>query len=156
MNITVLCMGKTREAYLREGMAGYEARLKHYVPLRWVELPDIKARAARTQEQIKEEEGQLLLAQLRPQDRLILLDERGDSFTSVEMSRRLERFMHEGRDLALMIGGAYGFSEKVYARAQGLWSLSKLTFSHQMIRLLLLEQVYRSFTILKGEPYHHA
>ena len=134
MNIVLLTVGKTDVKWVKEGLDLYTSRLKHYVPFSVTEIPELKKVSALTQQQIKEKEGELILRQVGQGDTLILLDEHGREFRSLE---------------------AYGFSDAVYARAQGKISLSKMTFSHQMVRTIFAEQLYRAFTILKGEPYHH-
>ena len=156
MKITLLTVGKTDVRWVREGLDLYVSRLRHYVPFALTEIPELKNVSALTQDQIKEREGELILAALRPADEVILLDERGRQYRSVEFARFLEdRMTRGGRDLVFVVGGAYGFSQKVYDRAGGRISLSDMTFSHQMVRTIFAEQLYRAFTILKGEPYHH-
>ena len=121
-----------------------------------VEIPELKNVQALSQEQIKEKEGELILKNIKNTDDVILLDERGSTFTSLEWASHLQKKMnYEGKDIVFVIGGAYGFSQKVYQRANSKMSLSKMTFSHQIIRVIFLEQLYRAFTIMKGEPYHH-
>ena len=156
MNVTLLWTGKTTAGYLETGIGLYLKRLEHYVPFEVVTLPDIK-RAHLTDEQQKVLEGEALLQRLQPGDRVVLLDEKGKTFTSEAFARQLGNWMTAGvRRLAFVIGGPYGFSEPVYRRADHLMSLSAMTFSHQMVRLIFAEQLYRAFTILRGEPYHHA
>ncbi|MBQ8021903.1 MAG: 23S rRNA (pseudouridine(1915)-N(3))-methyltransferase RlmH [Bacteroidales bacterium] len=156
MKITLLTVGKTDVRWVREGLDLYVSRLRHYVPFALTEIPELKNVSALTQDQIKEREGELILAALRPADEVILLDERGRQYRSVEFARFLEdRMARGGRDLVFVVGGAYGFSQKVYDRAAGRISLSDMTFSHQMVRTIFAEQLYRAFTILRGEPYHH-
>ena len=156
MTITLLTVGKTDVNWVKEGLDVYTSRLGHYVPFSVVEIPELKKVKALSQQQIKEKEGALILKQLSAQDSLILLDERGPQYSSVEFARYLEKQLGSGaRSLVCVVGGAYGFSESVYQRAQGMLSLSKMTFSHQMVRTIFAEQLYRAFTILKGEPYHH-
>ena len=134
----------------------YRKRLTHYVNFETVIFPDIKNAKSLTAEQVKEKEAELLLSKLEQTDEVILLDERGKTFTSVQFSRFLEeRLLYSAKNVTFVIGGAYGFSERVYERADSLFSLSAMTFSHQMIRLLFVEQLYRAMTIIKGEPYHH-
>ena len=133
----------------------YVSRLKHYVPFSLVEIPELKNASALSQDQIKEREGELILAALKPSDEVVLLDEHGKQFRSVEFAQHLQERMNRGRDLVFVVGGAYGFSQKVYDRAPGRLSLSPMTFSHQMVRTVFAEQLYRAFTILRGEPYHH-
>ena len=157
MKIEVVVVGKTDQRYLEEGIAVYLKRLPHYISLNYTCLPNIKKAKNKSPEQIKQEEGELILKHAAKSDWLVLMDERGKEFTSQAMAKHIEQKMVSGiRVLTIVIGGAYGFSEEVYQQAKEKWALSKLTFSHQMVRLFLFEQLYRSFTILKGEPYHHA
>ena len=156
MNLTLLTVGKTDVKWVKEGLDLYSARLQHYVPFQLTEIPQLKKAASLSRQQIKEKEGELILKQLDPSDRLILLDERGEQRSSLDFAAYLEKQLSAGgHGLVFAVGGAYGFSEAVYARAQGQVSLSRMTFSHQMVRVLFAEQLYRAFTILKGEPYHH-
>ena len=157
MKILFLVIGKTDEDYLVTGIKKYVGRLGHYVPFEMKELPDIRNRKTLNEEQQKKAESFLLLSQLQPGDQVVLLDERGKSHTSVEFSEILEKQMASGvKRLVFVVGGPYGFSQDVYDRADSMLSLSPMTFSHQMVRLIFLEQLYRAFTILKGEPYHHS
>jgi 23S rRNA (pseudouridine1915-N3)-methyltransferase len=134
----------------------YENRLKHYVRFELDIIPDIKNVKNLSETQQKEKEGELILKKLNPTDVLILLDESGKQFSSVEFSDYLQKKMNAGiKQLVLVIGGPYGFSDDIYTKAQAKISLSKMTFSHQMVRLFIVEQLYRAFTILKNEPYHH-
>ena len=131
-------------------------RLKHYIKFESEFIPDIKNAKNLSQKEQKEKEGDLILKKISPTDQIILLDEKGKDFSSMEFSKFLQKKMNSGvKQIVLVIGGPYGFSEKVYQKAIGKVSLSKMTFSHQMIRLLVVEQIYRAFTILKNEPYHH-
>ena len=155
MDIKLLTVGKTDVKWVKEGLDLYMARLSHYVPFTLKEIPQLKNVSALTREQIREREGELILKAVRPADEVILLDERGREFRSLDFARYLEEKLQRGRDVVFVIGGAYGFSEAVYARSDGKVSLSKMTFSHQMVRTLFAEQLYRAFTIIKGEPYHH-
>ena len=156
MNLTLLTVGKTDIGWVREGLDLYVSRLRHYVPFTVTEIPELKKVSALSEAQIKEKEGELILKQVGPADILVLLDERGRQYRSVEFARWLEKQLSQGgRSLVFAIGGAYGFSSAVYERANGLLSLSPMTFSHQMVRTIFAEQLYRAFTILKGEPYHH-
>lgn len=156
MTVTLLTVGKTDIKWVKEGLDVYASRLRHYVPFTVTEIPELKKAAALSREQIKEKEGELILKQLSPQDTLILLDEHGAQYRSLEFAAWLEKQLAGGgRNLFFTIGGAYGFSEAVYERANGKLSLSKMTFSHQLVRTIFAEQLYRAFTILKGEPYHH-
>lgn len=156
MRLTLLTVGKTDIPWVREGLEMYVSRLGHYAPFSLKEIPELKGVSALTREQIRKKEGELILAQLKPADEVILLDEHGREYRSVEFAEWLGRRMAgSGRDLVFVIGGAYGFSEAVYARAAGKLSLSKMTWSHQLVRTIFAEQLYRAFTILRGEPYHH-
>lgn len=156
MRITLLTMGKTDVAWVREGLALYLSRLSHYIPFSLSEIPELKNASSLSREQIKLKEGELLLSQIKTSDDVILLDEKGRQYRSVEFAEFLKNKMsHSGRDIVFVVGGAYGFSEALYARATGKMSLSAMTFSHQMVRTIFAEQLYRAFTIIKGEPYHH-
>ena len=155
MRITLLVVGKTTDERLQSLIGEYIQRLKHYVPFEFVVLPDIKNPKSLSQDQLKAAEGQAILAYLTPAMDVLLLDEHGREFRSIEYADYLQKKMASGKDLTLVIGGAYGFSEAVYQRANGKISLSQMTFSHQMIRLMAIEQIYRAMTILRNEPYHH-
>ncbi len=155
MKIQLFLTGKTTDPRLQSLIDDYQQRLKHYVPFELVVLPDLKNAKALTEEQIKAAEGEAILARLTPAMDVILLDEHGREFRSIEFADYLQKKMSSGRDLALVIGGPYGFSQAVYERANGKLSLSQMTFSHQMIRIMAIEQIYRAMTILRGEPYHH-
>ena len=156
MKICLLTVGKTDIGWVREGLETYSSRLSHYVPFSVCEIPELKNTSALTRTQIKEREGELILKAIKPTDRVILLDERGKEYRSVEFAEEIRRLsLAGGKDSVFVIGGAYGFSEAVYARSVGKISLSRMTFSHQMVRTIFAEQLYRAFTIIKGEPYHH-
>ena len=155
MKITLLTLGKTNDARLSALIDEYQQRLKHYVPFVFVVVPDFMNAKSLTQDQLKTAEGEAILARLTPSMDVLLLDEHGREFRSIEYADFLQKKMAAGRDLVLIIGGAYGFSQAVYDRANGKISLSQMTFSHQMIRLMAIEQIYRAMTILRGEPYHH-
>ena len=155
MKITLLVIGKTADARLQSLIEDYQQRLTHYVPFELVVIPDIKNAKALTRDQLKTAEGEAILRFVTPAMDVLLLDEHGREFRSIEFADFLQKKMSSGKDLVLVIGGAYGFSEAVYARANGKISLSQMTFSHQMIRLMAIEQIYRAMTILRGEPYHH-
>ena len=156
MKICLLTVGKTDIGWVREGLETYSSRLSHYVPFSVCEIPELKNTSALTRTQIKEREGELILKDIKPTDRVILLDERGKEYRSVEFAEEIRRLsLAGGKDIVFVIGGAYGFSEAVYARSVGKISLSRMTFSHQMVRTIFAEQLYRAFTIIKGEPYHH-
>ncbi len=156
MKTELILTGKTDASYLREGISSYEERLRFYTTFTKKELPDIKNASSLSKEQIKEREGDNILKQITNADYVILLDERGDKLTSEEFAGRVERWNLKGvKKVIFIIGGAYGFSESLYKRADERISLSCMTFSHQMVRLIFLEQLYRAYTIVKGEPYHH-
>ena len=155
MRITLLVVGTTTDPRLQSLIEDYQQRLKHYIPFEFVVVPDIKNAKTLSQEQLKSAEGQAILSFLTPAMDVMLLDEHGREFRSIEYADFLQKKMGSGRDLTLVIGGAYGFSKEVYNRANGKISLSQMTFSHQMIRLMAIEQIYRAMTILRGEPYHH-
>lgn len=156
MKIKLLAIGKTDDKNLLTLIETYQNRLKHYINFQLEVIPDIKNVKNLSQQQQKEKEGELILKKLAPTDQLVLLDEKGKEFRSVEFSSFLQKKMNSGiKQLVFVIGGPYGFSDTVYKKAQGKISLSKMTFSHQMIRLFVVEQFYRAFTILKNEPYHH-
>lgn len=156
MQITVLAIGKTDNKELALLIQEYEQRLKHYVKFNFELIPDIKNSKNLSENQQKEREGELILNQLHASDSVVLLDDKGKQFSSVDFSNYLQKKMNSGtKRLVLIVGGPYGFSEAVYRRCTEKLSLSKMTFSHQMVRLFLVEQVYRGFTILRNEPYHH-
>ena len=156
MNIKLLCIGKTDNPELDNLIGIYTKRLKHYVNFELEVIPDLKKTKNLSEDQQKEKEGELILAKLQPTDELILLDENGKELSSIKFADYLQKKMNSGiKTLVFVIGGPYGFSTQVYAAARGKISLSKMTFSHQMIRLFMTEQVYRAFTILRNEPYHH-
>jgi 23S rRNA (pseudouridine1915-N3)-methyltransferase len=156
MKITLLTVGKTDRDWVKQGLDLYVSRLKHYIPFIVTEIPELKNVSAMTTAQIKAKEGELILKNIRPGDDVILMDERGKQYTSIELVKVLQdKISYSGRDIVFVIGGAYGFSEAVYSRADSKISLSKMTFSHQMVRAIFAEQIYRAFTIMRGEPYHH-
>lgn len=155
MKIIVLCIGKTSAAYLREGTRIYLDRLTHYARVEYREIADVPVRGL-SHEQVALKEGESILKQIKPEDILVLLDEKGSQFSSRGFADFLQKKMNAGsRSLVFVIGGAFGFSKQVYDRADHQLSFSLMTYSHEMIRLLLAEQLYRAFTILKGESYHH-
>ena len=156
MKISLIVIGKTDASYFVDAINEYKNRLVHYSPFEMEIIPDIKNVKNLREEQQKEKEGELILKMLQPGDYLVLLDEHGKSFTSMEFATYLERKMHVvSKRLVFVIGGPYGFSEAVFKAASEKISLSKMTFSHQMIRLIFVEQIYRAMTILNNEPYHH-
>ena len=156
MKITLLTVGKTDRDWVRQGMDIYVSRLKHYIPFSVVEIPELKNVSALTKDQIKVREGELILRNIKPTDDLILLDERGKEYSSVELAKVIQdKISYAGKDMVYVIGVAYGFCDAVYQRANSKISLSRMTFSHQMVRAIFVEQIYRAFTIMRGEPYHH-
>lgn len=156
MKITLLTVGKTDRDWVRQGLDIYVSRLKHYVSFAMTEIPELKNASSLSREQIKVREGELILKNLKPADDVILLDERGREYSSLEFAKVLQdKISYIGKDIVFVIGGAYGFSDEVYRRADSRMSLSKMTFSHQMVRAIFAEQIYRAFTIMRGEPYHH-
>ena len=156
MNIKLLTIGKTDNKALQSLIDDYSKRLSFYIKFDLEIIPDIKNVKNLSESQQKEKEGELILAKLTATDQLILLDEKGTTFSSVGFSDYLQKKMNSGaKTIVFVIGGPYGFSDEVYQKAQGKISLSLMTFSHQMVRLFFIEQLYRGFTILKNEPYHH-
>lgn len=156
MKITLLTVGKTDIKWVKDGMDVYISRLKHYVPFSMTEIPELKNVSSLGKELVKIKEGELILKSIKTSDEVLLLDEHGKEYSSQEWARIMERRISgSGRDIVFVIGGAYGFSQQVYDRCDGMLSLSKMTFSHQMVRVIFTEQLYRAFTIIKGEPYHH-
>lgn len=155
MRITLLVVGKTTDVHIETLIQEYLKRLTHYIPFALQIIPELKNTKALTPEQQKQAEGELILRAITTATDLILLDEHGKEFRSIEFSDYLQKKMSAGRDVVFVVGGPYGFSDAVYQRSNGKISLSKMTFSHQMVRLFFVEQVYRSMTILRGEPYHH-
>ena len=156
MKVEFWVIGKTNEHYLKEGIELYIKRLSHYLPFQMVTIPDVKTSKGMKSLQLKNKEGEAILQKLKSEDLLILLDEKGKSFHSLAFAQYVDQLlMKPGRRLIFLVGGAYGFSEDLYGRAQGKLSLSAMTFSHQMIRLFFVEQLYRAMTILRNEPYHN-
>lgn len=156
MTIKLLAIGKTDSLQLQELIKVYQKRLRHYINFEMQLIPDVKNTKNLSEEQQKEMEGNVILKKLIPSDVLILFDEKGNHYSSIEFSAYLQKKMNAGtKQLVFLIGGPYGFSNDILSRATGKVSLSKMTFSHQMVRLIITEQLYRAFTILKNEPYHH-
>lgn len=156
MKLTILAVGKTTTPYLQQGIDEYIKRAARYMPVQLTIVPDVKNASALPATRRKEMEGRALLEHLQPGDRLVLLDERGRQFTSTEFAHAIEADANRGvRRLVLVIGGPFGFSPEVYARADAKVSLSAMTFTHEMVRLFLAEQVYRAMTIIRSENYHH-
>ena len=149
-------MGKTDEDFFAEGIEVYKKRLKRYIQFETEMAPDIKNAKSLSEKEQKAQEGEVLFKRLQETDYVVLLDDKGKSHKSTEFAQFIEKKMHSvPKRLVFVIGGAYGFSEAIYARANEKLSLSKMTFTHQMVRLVFVEQLYRAFTILKNEPYHH-
>jgi 23S rRNA (pseudouridine1915-N3)-methyltransferase len=156
MKITLITVGKTESAYLKEGIEQYVKRLKHYAKLLIIEIDELKNTKSLTTEQQKTKEAELILKKITPTDYLILLDENGSTLTSPQFAAYIDKkALSSVSNLVFVIGGPYGFDNSVYAHANDKIALSAMTFSHQMVRLFFVEQLYRAYTIIKGEPYHH-
>ena len=156
MNILLLVIGKTNENYVFDGLEKYKNRLKHYINFVHEEIPDLKNRKTLSRDQQKKLEANLIFSRLKTGDKVVLLDEKGSSYGSVEFSKYLQKKMNSRvKRLVFLVGGPYGFDSSIYDKYQDKLSLSKMTFSHQMVRLFFCEQLYRAMTILKNEPYHH-
>ena len=156
MKIKLIYIGKTSKSFLLEGEKEYKNRLKHYTNLECIEIPDIKNQKNLSREEIKKAEGEKFLALIEKEEYVFLLDDKGKHLSSPELADFLENHQkYTSKNQLFLIGGAFGFSSSVYERAKGKISLSSLTFSHQMVRMIFLEQLYRAFTIIKGEKYHH-
>jgi 23S rRNA (pseudouridine1915-N3)-methyltransferase len=156
MKIKLLQIGKTNERYLQQGIEEYEKRIKAFVPFVQEVLPHLKNASSLNANEVKEREGQMIIAKLKPDDYLILLDERGKEMNSREFAGFMQKNMNAGmKQVVFLVGGAFGFSDEVYLRANQKLSLSKMTYSHQLIRLIFTEQLYRSFTIINNHPYHN-
>ncbi len=157
MKIKLVCIGKTSFNYLNEGIEIYKKRMSHYSPFEYIEVPGIKSTKKKSESTIRKEEGEQILKALDKSDFLVLFDERGKEITSKGFATFFNSKAIGGtRTIVFVIGGAYGFSDSIYDRANTKHSLSKMTFSHQMVRLFAIEQIYRAHTIIKGEPYHHS
>lgn len=148
--------GKTRDPFIKEGVELFRKRLIHYVPFKIETLPDLKKTRNLSMKEVQNQEAALMLKGLRSSDYVVLLDERGKEFNSISFAEHLNALEGRVNHLVFVIGGPYGFSEEIYQRAQARISLSKLTFSHQLVRVIFMEQLYRAYTILKGEPYHNS
>jgi 23S rRNA (pseudouridine1915-N3)-methyltransferase len=156
VKIKIIVIGRTHKKFLEEGENEYLKRLDRYISVERIEISDLKNAKNKTIDQIKNEEGKLILSKIEKGGWVVLLDEKGREYTSVGLSKYLQERMNRGlKHITFVIGGAYGFSEEVYKAANEKMALSKMTFSHQMIRMLFFEQLYRAFSILKNEPYHH-
>jgi 23S rRNA (pseudouridine1915-N3)-methyltransferase len=155
MKTNLILIGKTANKHFQAGISDYAERISHYMPFDIVTIPELRNTKSLSEEQQKQAEGELILKQIQPSDTVVLLDEHGKDLRSVEYAQWLSQKQQTARRLIFVIGGPYGFSPDVYARANEKISLSKMTFSHQMVRLIFTEQLYRACTIIKGEPYHH-
>lgn len=155
MKTLLLLVGKTQNKHFIAGINDYAERIGHYMPFEIKVIPELRNTKNLSEQQQKTQEGELLLKQLQPSDTVVLLDERGTEHRSVEFADWLQKKQNTSRRLVFIIGGPYGFSEAIYKRANEMVSLSRMTFSHQMARLVFTEQIYRACTIIKGEPYHH-
>jgi 23S rRNA (pseudouridine1915-N3)-methyltransferase len=156
MKITFITVGKTEDAYLKDGIEKYVKRLKHYTKLEMTDIPELKNTKALTEDQQKAKEAELILKKITPNDHVILLDENGMELTSVQFANYInKRSVSSSANMIFIVGGPYGFDQSVYQRANDRISLSRMTFSHQMVRLFFVEQLYRAYSIIKGEPYHH-
>jgi 23S rRNA (pseudouridine1915-N3)-methyltransferase len=156
MIIKLIVVGKTVKSYLKQGEEEYTNRLKHYVRFEEDVISELKNVSSLNEEQIKQKEGEEILKRIQPTDYLVLLDEQGKQFTSEEFAEKIVKWQNTSvKQVVFVVGGAYGFSKEVYDRCNEKLSLSKMTFSHQMVRVFFKEQLYRAFSIIKGEPYHH-
>jgi 23S rRNA (pseudouridine1915-N3)-methyltransferase len=156
VKIKLICIGKTGKSFLEQGESEYLKRLQKYISFEKIEIPDLKQAKNLSEQQIKEKEGELLLDKLTSGDHVILLDDKGKHYSSVEFAQHWQDLFNRGlKQTCVLVGGAYGFSDAIYQRANEKISLSKMTFSHQMVRLFFIEQTYRAMTILRNEPYHH-
>ena len=156
MKIKLICVGKTNFNFLKTGEEEYSKRLAHYCSFSRIDIPELKQVKSFTQEEIKLREGELILSKIQSGEYLVLLDDKGKSFNSIAFANHLEKkALHGSSAITFIIGGAYGFSNDLYERSNHKLGLSKMTFSHQMVRMIFLEQLYRAMSILKGEPYHH-
>ncbi|MBO4719497.1 MAG: 23S rRNA (pseudouridine(1915)-N(3))-methyltransferase RlmH [Prevotella sp.] len=155
MKTVLIIVGKTVNKHFQAGISDYAERIGHYMPFDIVTIPELRQTKSLSEEQQKTAEGELIMKQIQPSDTVVLLDEHGKELRSVDFARWLAQKQQTARRLVFVIGGPYGFSQEIYARANEQLSLSQMTFSHQMVRLIFTEQLYRACTIIKGEPYHH-
>lgn len=155
MKTKLIVVGKTNDKNIIKGIEDYVSRIKHYMPFEIQVIPELKNTKSLSIDNQKEMEADQILKNISSADTLVLLDEHGTEYRSIEFAKWIERKQQTARLLTFVVGGPYGFAKKIYDRADSLISLSKMTFSHQMIRLLFVEQIYRACTIIKGEPYHH-
>jgi 23S rRNA (pseudouridine1915-N3)-methyltransferase len=157
MKITLILNGKTEDDYIAKGFAIYENRLKHYISFETIVIPALKNTKVLSVENQKQKEGELILKNISSEDKLFLLDENGKEYNSIGFSEFIQQKMNSGiKNIIFVVGGPYGFSDEIYKRSNGNISLSQMTFSHQMVRLFFVEQLYRAMTILRNEPYHHS
>jgi len=157
MKVKLLMVGKTVQQFISSGFENYQQRMVHYIPFEYKVISELKKTKNLSENQQKIKEGELIINQIQPADFVVLLDENGKELSSIGFARWMEKLMINGmKDVVFVVGGAYGFSEQVYKRCNFKMSLSKMTFSHQMVRLIFIEQLYRAMTIIKGEPYHHS
>ena len=154
MSVKILCLGKTSEKYILDGMAIYQKRLSKYGGMQWIELPDNKKKNLNPTK-LKEAEAKIFLKEIKPSDYVIGLDENGRHYSSRDFAAKWSQVTSNNSDVVILIGGAFGYGDAVYQRMNSMISLSEMTFSHQLVRLLFLEQLYRAYTILHGEPYHN-
>jgi 23S rRNA (pseudouridine1915-N3)-methyltransferase len=155
MKTLLILIGKTQNKHFLAGINDYAERITHYMPFEIMVVPELRNTKSLTEDQQKQKEGEMVLRLLQPSDTVVLLDEHGAEYRSMELASWLQNKQNTARRLVMVIGGPYGFSPALYQRANDKISLSRMTFSHQMVRLILLEQIYRACTIIKGEPYHH-
>ena len=156
MKIVFISIGKTNEKYLNEGISLYQRRLKYYTSFEIIEIPNIKKSQNFSKLELLNKEGDLILKNIKNSDHLVLLDDKGKEYNSINFSEKIQNWMLIGKKrIVFVVGGAYGFSKDVYQRGNEKLSLSKMTFSHQMVRLFFVEQLYRGYSILNNEPYHH-
>jgi 23S rRNA (pseudouridine1915-N3)-methyltransferase len=155
MSVKILCIGKTADSYLEQGMNVYKKRLNKYGGIRWIELPDVSKKKFSSENSLKLLESKIFLKEIQPNDYVIGLDEKGSQFKSRDFASKWNELTVGHSNLVVLVGGAYGYHEELYSRMDSLISMSKMTFSHQLVRLLFLEQLYRAYTILNGEPYHN-
>ena len=156
MKIVLIAVGKTSTQYIADATSGFLKRVNRYMPMETVIVPDLKSTRGLTEDVQKQREGAGIMAALQPGDHVCLLDERGTDMSSREFASMIDRRMNQGlKRLVFVIGGPYGFSQEIYSRADSKMSLSRMTFTHEMVRLFFVEQVYRAMTIMRGEPYHH-
>ncbi|MDR1591678.1 MAG: 23S rRNA (pseudouridine(1915)-N(3))-methyltransferase RlmH [Prevotellaceae bacterium] len=155
MKIVIIAVGKTAAPYISEAVEAYMLRLKHYISVEWRLVATGKSNCALSENDLRKQEGEAILKALKPDDFVVLLDDKGKEYTSLTFSKWVGKLQERHRQTVFVIGGAYGFSREVYSRANSMMSLSRMTFSHQIVRIVLSEQLYRAMTILKHEPYHH-